>query len=339
MKQVKPTDFAIRLTKFLGEYLPGQRNVSPNTIKAYRDAFRLLLLYCREQRALSPEQVTLDMLDVPFVLAFLSQLETERKCGARTRNHRLSTLHAFFRYLQIEEPERMVQCQQILAIPLQHCAHPTVNYLSKEDLAAIFAQPDLTAVGGRRHAVLLSVLYDTGARVQELVDLSVRDVRLDSPAQIRLTGKGRKTRAIPLLAGTVELLVEYMREHRLNCPERMDSPLFSNRFGERLSRSGVRYILTKYSDKARKEKSGLPNSISPHWLRHSKAMHLLHAGNPAPTIQAILGHADIKTCDIYARANMEMMRQALEKSAPGAPSTTLPSWRENKSLMDWLRSL
>jgi len=232
-----------------------------------------------------------------------------------------------------------VQCQQILAIPFQRCARPTVNYLSTEELSEILAQPDLATDHGRRDAVMLSVLYDTGARVQELVDLSVRDIRLASPAQIRLTGKGRKTRVVPLLSGTVELLAQYMREHRLNCPERMDSPLFFNRQGEHLSRSGVRYLLTKYTEDARKAKPGLPEKISPHTLRHSKAMHLLQAGNPATVIQAILGHADIRSTDIYARADMEMKRRALEKAAKMAPSGTLPSWQRDKGLMDWLRSL
>jgi integrase/recombinase XerD len=233
----------------------------------------------------------------------------------------------------------MVQCQQILAIPFQHCARPTVDYLSAEELAAILAQPDLATDTGRRDAVMLSLLYDTGARVQELVDLSVRDVRLDSPAQIRLTGKGRKTRVVPLLSATVELLAKYMREHRLDGPERIDSPLFFNRLGEHLSRSGVRYLLMKYTENARKEKPSLPDKISPHTLRHSKAMHLLQAGNPAPVIQAILGHADIRSIDIYARADIEMKRRALEKATTMAPSGTFPSWQGNKGLMDWLRSL
>jgi integrase/recombinase XerD len=336
---MKPTDFAVRLTAFLGQYLPAQKNVSPNTIKAYRDAFTLLLRYCRDEEEVPPEKVTLDTLNASLVLSFLNYLGTGENCGTRTRNHRLSVLHAFFRYLQIEVPERMVQCQQILAIPFQRCARPTVNYLSTEELSEILAQPDLATDHGRRDAVMLSVLYDTGARVQELVDLSVRDVRLASPAQIRLTGKGRKTRVVPLLSGTVGLLAQYMREHRLDCPERMDSPLFFNRRGEHLSRSGVRYLLTKYTENARKAKPGLPDRITPHTMRHSKAMHLLQAGNPATVIQSILGHADIRSTDIYARADMEMKRHALEKAAKMAPLGTLPSWQGDKGLMDWLRSL
>jgi len=335
---MKPTDFAIRLTNFLAEYLPAQKNVSPNTIKAYRDAFTVLLRYCRDHLAVSPENLMLDTLNASMVLNFLNYLENERKCSTRTRNHRLAVLHAFFRYLQTEEPDRIAQCQQILAIPLKRCPQPTVNYLTTEQLAEILAKPNLKTMWGRRDAVLLTILYDTGARVQELVDLSVRDVRLDTPAQIRLTGKGRKVRVVPLMSATVDLLTNYMNEHRLDCSERIDSPLFFNRRGERLSRSGIRYLLAKYAEDDSKIRPGLSNRISPHTMRHSKAMHLLQAGNPATVIQSILGHVDIRSTDIYARAYMEMRRKALEK-AEMAPSVTLPSWRDNKGLMDWLRSL
>jgi integrase/recombinase XerD len=336
---MKPNDFAIRLTAFLGQYLPAQRNVSPHTIKAYRDAFKLLLYYCRDRHGRSAERVSLDLLDASLVLAFLQYLQYQRHCSPRTCNHRLSALHAFFRYLQTAEPERMVQCQRILAIPLQRCVQPALSYLSKEDLSAILAEPDLSTTRGRRDATLLSLLYDTAARVQELVDLSVGDVRLDTPAQVRLTGKGRKARVVPLLSATVALLSDYLEEHQLNRPERLPYPLFWNRRRERLTRSGIRYVLAKYAHRARTKNGNLPMKVTPHLLRHSKAMHLLHAGNPTTVIQAILGHADLRTTDIYARANLEMKRRALEKAAPGAPSVCCPTWQNNPDLLDWLRAL
>lgn len=336
---MKPTDFAICLKNFLSEYLPAQKNVSQNTIKAYRDVFRLLLRYCRDTRGISPEHVTLSLIDVSFVLAFLDDLELTRKCSIRTRNHRLSTLHAFFRYVQVEIPEQITQCQKIIAIPFKRHNKTTVNYLSIQEMTAILAQPALSTINGRRDAVLLSVLYDTGARVQELIDIKVRDLRLESPAQIRLSGKGNKTRVIPLLDGTVHLLTEYTREHRLNIHNSSDAPLFFNRQGGRLSRSGVRYILSKYVEKLRKHKAGVMEKITPHTLRHSKAMHLLHAGNPLNIIQAILGHSDIRSTDIYARANIEMKRIALEKASKTEQSIILPAWYENKDLMHWLCSL
>jgi site-specific recombinase XerD len=336
---MKPTDFSIHVTSFLSHYLAAQRNLSPNTIKAYRDVFTLLLRFCRDVRSIAPEKLRLEQVDVSFVEAFLDHLETERKSSPRTRNHRLATLHAFFRYVQAEEPAHMLQCQKILAIPLRRHARPTVAYLSKEELAEILAQPDLRTVEGRRDAVLLSVLYDTGARVQELIDLSVGDVRLDPPAQLRLLGKGRKMRAVPLMDNTVQLLRDHLQENHLDRPEQFDKPLFQNARSQRLSRSGIRYILKKYVVRARSTLPTLNRTVSPHTLRHAKGMHLLQSGVSLDMIRDFLGHVDVKTTQIYARANLEMKRTALEKLTDPSPVRTLPSWQQNKDLLDWLRSL
>lgn len=334
-----PTDFARHLTRFLGEYLPAHRNVSPNTVASYRDAFTLLLRYCKEHGHLSPDRLQLAQLSASVILGFLSHLESERHCSSRTRNQRLAAIHAFFRYLQSEAPDHILQCQQILAIPLHRHERKAVPYLEAPDLTALLTQPDRTTVAGRRHAVLLRVLYDTGARVQEIVDLRISDVRLDAPAQVQLTGKGRKMRIVPLMSDTVALLQEYVREHRLQSHANADEPLFFNRYGQRLSRSGVRFLIDKYGRQTRQQHSSLPTKLSPHVLRHTKAMHLLQSGNPMPAIQAILGHADIKTCMIYASADLEMKRQALERASPMTPPTTTPSWQSNEPLMAWLRSL
>ena len=335
---MKPTDFSIHVTNFLTHYLAAQRNLSPNTIKAYRDVFTLLLRFCRDVRGIAPEKLRLEQIDVSLVEAFLDHLETERKSSPRTRNHRLATLHAFFRYVQAEEPAHMVQCQKILAIPLRRHARPTVGYLSKNELAEILAQPDLRSLEGRRDAVLLSVLYDTGARVQELIDLSVGDVRLDPPAQLRLMGKGRKMRAVPLMDNTIPLVRDHLQENHLDRPEQFDKPLFQNARGQRLSRSGIRYILQKYLGRARSTLPSLNRKVSPHTLRHAKGMHLLQSGISLDMIRDFLGHVDVKTTQIYARANLEMKRNALEKITD--PSVrTIPAWQQNKDLLDWLRSL
>jgi site-specific recombinase XerD len=336
---MKPTDFSIHVTSFLTHYLAAQRNLSPNTIKAYRDVFTLLLRFCRDVRGIAPEKLRLELIDVSLVEAFLDHLETERKSSPRTRNHRLATLHAFFRYVQAEEPAHMVQCQRILAIPLRRHARPTVGYLSKEELAEILAQPDLRTLEGRRDAVLLSVLYDTGARVQELIDLSVGDVRLDPPAQMRLLGKGRKMRAVPLMDNTIQLVRDHLQENHLDRPEQFDKPVFQNARGQRLSRSGIRYILQKYLGTARSKLPCLNRKVSPHTLRHAKGMHLLQSGISLDMIRDFLGHVDAKTTQIYARANLEMKRNALEKLSDPSPVRTIPSWQQNKDLLDWLRSL
>ena len=254
---MKPTDLSVHVTNFLTHYLAAQRNLSPNTIMAYRDVFTLLLRFCRDVQGVALERLRLEQIDVSLVETFLDYLERERKSSPRTRNHRLAALHAFFRYVQAEEPAHMLQCQKILAIPLRRHARSTVAYLSKEELADILAQPDLRTPDGRRDAVLLSVLYDTGARVQELIDLSVGDVRLDTPAQLRLLGKGRKMRAVPLMGKTAQLLRDHIREHHLDRPEQFDKPLFQNVRNQRLSRSGIRYILQKYLVKARNKRPSL----------------------------------------------------------------------------------
>jgi len=336
---MKPTDFSIHVTSFLTHHLAAQRNLSPNTIKAYRDVFTLFLRFCRDVQGIAPERLRLEQIDVSLVESFLDHLETERKSSPRTRNHRLATLHAFFRYVQAEEPAHIFQCQKILAIPLRRHAHETVGYLSKEELAEILAQPDLRTREGRRDAVLLSVLYDTGARVQELIDLSVGDVRLDPPPQVRLLGKGRKVRAVPLMDNTVQLLRDHLLENHLDRPEQVDKPLFQNARSQRLSRSGIRYILQKYLVRARSKLPSLNRMLSPHTLRHAKGMHLLQSGISLDMIRDFLGHVDVKTTQIYARANLEMKRQALEKITELSPVPTIPSWQHNRDLLDWLRSL
>jgi len=336
---MKPTDLALYLSRFFTEHLAGERNASPNTIKGYRDAFKLLLRYHRDHHDTPPDRLTVRALTPDVIRSFLKNLEERPRHSARTRNHRLSAIHSFFRFVQSEDPELLFQCQQILAIPMQRAPQRPIAYLGPNDLEAIFASPDLASPSGRRDAVLLCVLYDTGARVQELVDLCVRDVRLDTPAQIRLTGKGRKTRIVPLMESTVDLLHEYMLEHDILRAERAADPLFWNRRRERLTRSGVRYILNKHAANARLQRPGLP-SVHPHMLRHSKAMHLLQAGNPMVVIQAVLGHADVRTSSVYARADLEMTRAALEKTRQASPARpNIPSWKANTGLMEWLRSL
>jgi site-specific recombinase XerD len=336
---MKPTDLSVHLTNFLTHHLAGQRNLSPNTIKAYRDVFMLLLRFCRDVRGIALERLSLAKIDAPLVEAFLDHLANDRHSSIGTQNHRLAALHAFFRYVQSEVPERLLQCQRILAIPLRRHPRRSVGYLSKELLAQILAQPDPHTPSGRRDAVLLSVLYDTGARVQELIDLNAGDVRLDSPPQIRLTGKGRKTRCVPLMDPTVEILRDHRCDNTLDRPEHADKPLFQNRQGGRLSRSGVRYLLQKYVDPVRHDHPGFTQPISPHSFRHTKGMHLLQSGVPLEIIRDFLGHVDVKTTEIYARANLEMKRKALEKVADVSPLCKIPSWKQNKTLLEWLHSL
>lgn len=265
---MKPTTLSAHISHFLSHYLAGQRNLSPNTIKAYRDVFVLLLRFCRDVKGIPIEKLELEQIDAPLIDAFLDHLQQERHCSIRTLNQRLAAMHAFFRYLQVEEPTLLLQCQRILAIPLRRFVRHEVDYLSKDYLAALLAQPDLKRSDGRRDAVLLSVLYDSGARVQELIDLTAADVRLEAPAQVRILGKGRKVRMVPLMENTTRLLQQYIDENNLALPEQYDRPLFRNKFGNPLTRVGVNYILQKHLQKVRELHPHFKQKVSPHTLRH-----------------------------------------------------------------------
>ena len=336
---MKPTDFSAQLTSYLTHHLAAQRNLSPNTIRAYRDAFTLFLRFCRDHRGIALERLGLKQIDVQLVEAFLDHLEEDRHVSIRTQNQRLAMLHSFFRYVQSEVPEHMAQCQRILAIPLRREPRKLVGYLSKEHLSEVLAQPDLRTLGGRRDAVLLSVLYDTGARVQELIDMTAGDVRLEPPAQVRLFGKGRKMRAVPLMEATADLLRGHLLENGLDRPEMSEEPVFKNRQGKPLSRWGVRYILEKHVRAVRQAHHGLTQSVTPHTLRHTKGMHLLQAGVSLEIIRDFLGHESVTTTQIYARANLEMKRKALENIADAPAFPDVPSWTQNRSLLDWLHAL
>ena len=337
---MKPTDFSLQLSAFLTQYLSAQRNLRPNTLKAYRDAFVLLLRFLRDHKGMAIQRVRLDDLTAELVREFLAYLESERQASARTRNQRLAAIHCFFRWLQSEAPQRLLQCQQVLSIPLKRLRLRRIEYLRTSQLKTILDQPNLQARDGRRDAVLLSLLYDAGARVQELCDLRVRDVRLQSPAVVRLLGKGDKERVVPLMASTAELLGAYLEEWGMkNAPHRTDDPLFCNRRREPLSRSGVSYILAKYVRLARQAGADLPEKITPHVLRHTKAMHMLQSGIPVVLIRDFLGHVDVQTTELYARADLEMKRKALESLPVLVPATGLPPWKKDADLLDWLRAL
>jgi site-specific recombinase XerD len=336
---MKSTDFALHLRAFLTHYLPVQRNASPNTISGYRYAFILLLRYCETVAKIPMQRLCLADLDPALVLAFLDHIEHERGSCLQTCNHRLAALHSFFRYVQTQAPEYLPQCQRILAIPLRRTSRAEPTYLDVPALATLLAQPNPSTPRGRRDAVLLSVLYDSGARVQELIDLRVCDVHFAAPAWVRLTGKGRKTRLVPLMSRTVRALSQYLREERLDDPTHAERSLFQNQRGEPFSRWGIRYLLKRYSEQARAACPDIPDRITPHSLRHAKAMHLLQAGNPTIVIRDILGHVDIQSTEIYARADLEMKRRALENAPSMANTTPRCSWQREPDLLAWLRSL
>ncbi|MGI6124563.1 MAG: site-specific integrase [Acetivibrionales bacterium] len=336
---MKPTDFATHLTEFLSVYLPRQKNSSRNTITSYRDTFKLLIRYCQEQRHIPVEKLNLDMLNHGLIADFLDWLEKERKCSISTRNHRLAAIHSFFRYAQYEEPAGILHFQKIIALPVKKASKPSVPHLTPEAMKLLLSQPDKTTPKGRRDLTLLSVLYDSGCRVQELADLRVRDVVLDNPAVLILTGKGNKVRRVPLMKNTLALLEYYIQENSLDNPWKNDYPLFKNKQHKKLTKEGIAYIISRYVCSARRISTSVPEKVMPHMFRHSKAMHLLQAGISLIYIRDFLGHTDIKITEIYAKCDSELKRKAIENAYPDLVDSNLPDWSKDAALLDWLSDL
>jgi len=332
------TDFAVSLRRFLTSYLAGLRGCSPNTIASYRDTFKLLIAWFRDEQSVPPGKLTLDHIDAGAVTAFLGWLQEGRRNSVSTRNQRLAAISTFCTWMQTEDPARMACWQDIIAIPAKKQDQPAVSHLTTDQTRRLLAAPDRSTRRGRRDATLLATLYDTGARVQELADLAVRDIRLQRPAMASLNGKGRKTRHVPLDGSTITLLTAYLEEHWLDGPGHGDHPVFYGQHRAKLSRGGIAWIISKYQAQA-----GDPPlasaSISPHILRHSKAMHLYEAGVPLPYIRDILGHVDLSTTEIYARASTEAKRKALEAAYQDIVTSDLPEWNQDPGLLDWLGSL
>lgn len=334
-------DFARHLSYFLTKYLPGQLGASTNTITSYRDTFKLLLSFLSDQMGIKTETVRIDTFNKGLVAGFLDWVENDRHCSISTRNQRLAAIHAFFRYVQREYPESIFNIQQILAIPSKKKPRPAIPFLSMDEMAILFKQPDSSTPKGNRDLVLLAVLYDTGARVQELISLTIRDVRLDKPAVVTLHGKGGKTRSVPIMGNTVELLRRYIDRYDGNYGRsREDAPLFFNQYKTRLTRRGVSFILNQYVELARlTEAFHNVGTITPHVIRHSKAVHMLQSGIPLVYIRDFLGHVSVTTTEVYARADSEMKRKALESTYMELSPEPLPQWDKDGELMKWLQNL
>lgn len=332
---MKTNEFPRILSSFLLNKLPVVQNQSGNTITSYRDTFIRLLTYMQDVVRVNAGKVRVDDLTVERVTEFLNWLEKERGNSVSTRNQRLAAIHSLFQHIQVQSPEYMFQCQQVLAIPFKKSEKKQVAFLSEDETKALLAVPDTESRKGRRDQVLLSLLYDSGARVQELADLRVCDLRLDSPAQVKLTGKGRKTRSVPLMDKTVVLLRQYLHEQRLVNPSCYEHPLFFNAQRKKLTRQGIAYVLKKYA-----EACGI-TEISPHRLRHTKEMHLTEADINPIFIRDFLGHTDLKVTEVYSKTSVKMKRAALEKMNSGKHDVVpdKADRTEDESLMDWLAGL
>lgn len=340
---MRPTDFSKNLTDFLSLFLPGEKGLSYNTVCAYKDTFLLFLLFMKEAQSIDANKLMLKDITRERVVGFLDWLQSERHCSDSTRNARLAALRSFFRYLQYRNPERMHEWQRILSIPIKKTGKPAMACIALDGIKLLLKQPDRSTPKGKRDLAMLSLLYDSGSRVQEIIDLMPTSINFNRPYTIRIIGKGNKKRIVPLMEKQVELLNEYMKGNRLLEPYASAYPLFRNARFEKLSRMGVTYVLKKYADMARiKNPALMPDNITPHILRHSKAMHLLQSGVNLVYIRDFLGHASISTTEIYARADSKSKREALKKAYVGVLDNGNHKealWVKDAELLGWLKNL
>lgn len=336
MNSSKPNALGRMLRSFFADHLPRVRGSSPHTVLSYRDTLVLFLRFVADRHKRSVSQLDLSDLDPPEVLAFLEHLETTRHNLVATRNVRLAAIHAFFRYCATADPTQVEHCQRVLAIPFKRTGSRPIHYLEYEEIQAVLGSIDRTTADGRRDYVLLAIMFNTGARVQEIVTLCVRDLRLEALPQVRLFGKGRKERWCPLWPQTAELLRAWLGESI--SPDR---PLFCNHRGDRLTRFGVRYLLRKYCARAKVTTPSLGRKrLHPHSMRHSSAVHLLRSGVEITTISQWLGHASVTTTNRYATIDLEMKRKAIEQARPTNFGSDGPAqWRTDSSILDWLEGL
>lgn len=326
--------FPALLERFFVQRLMGQKRVSPETVAAYRDTFRLLLSFAQSELSKSPSALTLEDLDAPFVCRFLDHLEEERHNSPRTRNHRLAAIRSFFRYAALEEPALADHIHRVLAIPSKRWTRPGIDFLTVAEAEAILGGIDTSSWCGRRDFAMLSLALHTGLRASELTSLRYQDVAPGPGAHIRCHGKGRKERAIPLGKETARSVAEWLRERAADPAQ----ALFPNRRGGRLSRDGVAYILHKHVANAQKRCPSLRRKrVSPHVLRHTTAVHLLQAGADLSLIALWLGHESVASAQAYIDSDLEYKRRILGKTIRIRPRSL--AFRPDDELMAFLQSL
>jgi site-specific recombinase XerD len=325
---------AMLIQTFFTRRLLREKNASPHTVKSYRDCFRLLLRFAESELGRMPSELTVDDLDASRISKFLDHLEVNRGNIPRTRNARLAAVHSFYKFVALEDPAHAAFAQRVLAMPTKRSQKGIIEFLNEQELEALLAAPDLKTWSGRRDRALLLVAIQTGFRVSELTSLQVQDVELGPSAYIRCTGKRRKNRCTPLRRDVVRVLRSWLRDRG---GEPTDF-LFPNARGLRMSRDGVAYVLDKHVASASQSCPSLRQKrVTPHVLRHSLAMTLLHSGVDRSVIALWLGHETAETVDIYLHADLKLKERALSKTTPSR--TRNKRYRPPDQLLDFLESL
>lgn len=329
-------DFSYYVTRYFINYLDREAGFSSNTVKSYRDTFVLFFRYLEESRICKINKLKMDILSIENINGFLNWLENDRHCTINSRNQRLAAMKSFCTYVIRESPEENDLCQQVLSIRAKKVTQKSIDYLNTDAIAHLLKMPDKTSDEGIRDLALIALLYETGCRVQEIIDLKIGDISFRWTNTVSLTGKGKKIRVVPISHQVAEIVKKYLS---VSLRERPEGNIFVNKLGNPLSRSGVGYILNKYSSEARKAKPDFfPSKLHPHILRHSKAMHLLENNVNLIYIRDFLGHSSVTTTEIYARCNPELKRKYIEE-ASSFIIETIPDYSktEKDDLLLWLR--
>jgi integrase/recombinase XerD len=320
--------------QFFTDRLCNQMEASPNTIAGYRDTFRLLLRFTSERAGRAPTKLKIEDLNTELVGDFLAHIESERRNSARSRNTRLAAIRSFFRFVAMNEPAHMLHCQRILAMPGKRYVRRTVEFLDRAEMDALLAAPDRSTWGGRRDHAILIVTLQTGLRASELINLRRCDIVTGTGAHIRCEGKGRKQRCTPLRQETLKVLEVWLRERA-----GADSdPLFPSNRGTKLSRDALEGIVRKHMLSASRSCSSLVGKrVSPHVLRHSTAMELLHHGVDQSVIALWLGHESVETTQVYIHADLRLKEKALARIT--APASNPGRYRPDDTLLAFLEAL
>ncbi len=328
------------IVSFFDDYLKVQKGLRPSSVRSYRDVLKLFLNHVAGRHHRPVTRLELQDLDSEEVLLFLQSLESDRDNHIRTRNQRLTVLKTFFRYLASRVPEKIVEAERVECVPVKRCAPPPTNFMEKDEVERLLRAVPKTTSSGLRDRSLLTLLYNTGARVQEVADLRVGDLDLDGPFRVRLHGKGDKWRVCPLWPETASLLKQ------LVAGASKEAPVFVSRLHRPLTRFGIYQLVKKYAAALPLGKSndGKARHVSPHIFRHTAAVHLLESGVDINVIRAWLGHVSLETTNRYAEINIRMKEAAVARCTPpidDASEESLPKkvWHDDPELMKWLNSL
>lgn len=330
------TDFAVLITKFLTEYLPLHRNCSKNTISSYKDSLKLFILFLRDGKSMNINKFKMHQINRELILEFIEWLEN-RGNSPVTINHRLAGIKSFINFAQYESVENLAYLQPVLSVKSLKTTTRQVDYLTEEQMNNLINLPHIDTSTGIRHRIIMCLLYDTGARVQELCDLKIEDTNLGNNPTVKLHGKGSKIRIVPISKNMNQILEVYISKFFSDIKLKNEY-LIKNKNNQQMSRDGIEYIVQKYATILKNNDPSFPSKVHPHMFRHSKAMHMLAVDIPIVYIRDFLGHEDISITMIYARADSRKKNEAINNLAPKLIEENYVDWSKDQDLLDFLNS-